>query len=213
MHRLRSALGPIAVLVCAAAPSHAHAKETKSATTPLPTIGLHVAIAVEGDKPVRDPAWIAEQVGEAARLFGAFGVHFVQASDARLPASAAHLETRDDRDALAPFAVSAEVNVMVVGSLRDVDDPSRLRMGVHWRDRKAPSKHYVIVAADARKATLAHELGHFFGNGHSTVVDNLMSYERSGADVFLDPGQIQRIRSFAKMYLASKELVAIPAAP
>jgi hypothetical protein len=213
MRRLRSALLPIAILLWAASPARANAKETERATTPLPTIGLHVAIALEGDKPVRDQAWVTEQIGEAERLFGAFGVHFVQASDARLPASAAHLETRDDRDGLAAFAVRAEVNLMIVGSLRDVDDPSRMRMGVHWRDRKAPSKHYVIVAADARKATLAHELGHFFGNGHSTVIDNLMSYERSGADVFLDADQIRRIRSFAKMYLASKELVAIPAAP
>ena len=45
--------------------------------------------------------------------------------------------------------------------------------------------------------TLAHELGHFLGNGHAYVKNNLMSYERDGGEVFLDadfcfvtPGEI-----------------------
>ena len=49
---------------------------------------------------------------------------------------------------------------------------------------------------------LAHELGHFFGNGHTEVADNLMSYVRTGAQVFLDEAQIERVQSFAERFLA-----------
>ena len=81
-------------------------------------------------------------------------------------------------------------------------------MGVHWRPRNDIGKHWVIVSASAMPSTLAHELGHFFGNPHTTVIDNLMSYQRKNeADVFLDAGQVKKIKRFARLYLRSRELV------
>jgi hypothetical protein len=50
---------------------------------------------------------------------------------------------------------------------------------------------------------LAHELGHFFGNAHSTVVDNVMSYDRRTGSTFFDEAQGRRIRWFANMYIAT----------
>jgi hypothetical protein len=57
---------------------------------------------------------------------------------------------------------------------------------------------------------LAHELGHYFGNAHSQVRDNVMSYERSGGPVFFDPEQGKRIAARARAYVKSGELVTVP---
>jgi hypothetical protein len=95
---------------------------------------------------------------------------------------------------------------MIVGSLRDVDTPILLRQGVHWHAVPNPSKHYVIVSKSAGTTVLAHELGHFFGNPHTTIKDNLMSYDRSGSDVFFTEGQKKTIAAFAGIYTRSKEL-------
>lgn len=126
-----------------------------------------------------------------------------------LAASFARLESRDDRDALASQMVAKQINVMVVASLRDVDDPALYRMGVHWRNRKALAKQYIIVAESALPSTLAHELGHFFGLAHTGVKDNLMSYDRTGAPPFLDAIQKKRILSMAHMYIATKSILPV----
>ena len=50
----------------------------------------------------------------------------------------------------------------------------------------------------------------YFGNPHSTVPDNLMSYERTpGADVFLDARQVSIIRAKARRVLATREVAAV----
>jgi hypothetical protein len=81
-------------------------------------------------------------------------------------------------------------------------------MGVHWRKGTTPSHRYVIVTADALPTTLAHELGHAFGLGHSKVTNNLMSYDRDGDGIFLHPHQGTTIRAFARLAFASGELTA-----
>ncbi|MCC6555547.1 MAG: hypothetical protein IT372_21510 [Polyangiaceae bacterium] len=174
---------------------------------PLPSLPLDIAVAEVDGAPAQDAAWIDAQIAEAARLFGGLGAPVARASSRTLGARFAAIETREDRDALAAHLTPGKINVMIVGSLRDVDDPELFRMGVHWRNRKAPSKRYVIVSASARPSTLAHELGHYFGLGHSRVKDNVMSYDRSGAAVFFDASQAATIRAHARMYLASKLLV------
>jgi hypothetical protein len=158
--------------------------------------------------PVRDRAWIEAQLAEAGRLFVPHGVSFELAGVRALPRRYAKLETRDDRDALSAELRRGVINVFVVGSLRDVDDPALLRMGVHWRFRRDLARRYVIVAASAGRSTLAHELGHYLGNAHTSVIDNLMSYQRSdGGAVFLDDKQGRRSLSTARRLLRSKELV------
>jgi hypothetical protein len=181
------------------------------AAAPIPTLQLAFAVASDGGAPVRDDAWIDAQVAEAERLFGGLGVHLRKTAQRPLAERFAHLETRRDRDALAAETSRGVINVMLVGSLRDVDDPSRHRMGVHWRPAATPAKHYVIVSASAMPSVLAHELGHYFGNPHSAVPDNLMSYNRSGDQVFLDDAQARTIRSFARLYVRIGELAPAPA--
>jgi hypothetical protein len=184
-------------------PGSAAAKKPEE---PIPALPLSIAVVRE-DGPVVDDAWITAQVAAAEGLFGAQGIHFQRVETRDLEPRFAHLETRADRDALAPQLAKGFVNVFVVASLRDVDDPSRMRMGVHWRPKGQLSKHYVIVSSTALGTTLAHELGHFLGNGHSDVTNNLMSYTRTSEDVFLDAKQVDVSRKFARLYVRTRELL------
>jgi hypothetical protein len=191
--------------VTVAWPSLAKKPKQEASIPPLP---LSIAVVEEDGQPVRDDAWIDAQVAEAERLFSQAGVHLRKAASKKLGARFARLETRSDRDALAAELEKGKINVMVVASLRDVDDPSLLRMGVHWRPKSNLKKHYVIMAASALPSTLAHELGHFFGNGHSKVVNNVMSYDRTaGVPPFFDAQQYMKIKAFARIYVGSRELL------
>jgi hypothetical protein len=177
---------------------------------PIPVLPLAVAVADDGGRPAQDDAWIDAQIARAERLLGDAGVHLRKASQRALDARFARLETRKDRDALSAEAARGVINVMIVASLRDVDDPRLYRMGVHWRPVARPLQHYVIVAADAQPTTLAHELGHYFGLGHTTLVDNLMSYARSGDAIFVTDKQASSMRAFARLYLRAKEIAPAP---
>jgi hypothetical protein len=179
------------------------------AAEPPVTFTLRVAIATdEQSEPVAPPEWLAQQVASAEALFAPFGVAFVRQEAQGLGTAAQHIETRGDRDALAARAAPQVINVFVVGSLRDVDEPGRMRRGVHWH---APSRaHYVILVGSAPPSVLAHELGHFFGNPHSPVPDNVMSYERTGAPVFFGEAQGRCIERRARAYVQTGELVPVP---
>ena len=116
------------------------------------------------------------------------------------------------RDGLRPIAcadaaVERVLNVFVVASLRDVHDEKLFRKGVHWAPNGDLKKQYVIVSASARKTTLAHEFGHYFRLQHAFVPDNLMSYSRTGAVVFLTAAQKATVLSAAKQYVSRKELL------
>ncbi len=173
---------------------------------PIPTLPLEIAVAPDAGRPVRDDAWIDAQIAEAERLFGPIGVHFRKAAQRPLADKYARLETRRDRDALAAELRKGVINVFLVASLRDVDDPRLYRMGVHWRHTVETRKRFIILSAEALPSTLAHELGHYFGNPHTSVLNNLMSYQRNGAEVFLDDKQAARTRAFARLYVRSGEI-------
>ena len=120
----------------------------------------------------------------------------------------AAMEDRSDRHALGDLLAADSINVFVVVSLRDVDDPSVMRQGVHWRPHGRRHLHYIILSSVAGETTLAHELGHFFGNPHSDTPDNVMSYSRDGAvPPFFDDAQLRRIRRFARRLLREREIV------
>ncbi len=190
----------MAVLLLAASPARA------DGTT---TFGLSVAVASRDGAPVRDEAWIRDQIAQANALFAPAGVGFRWTLAKDLHARV-ELHSRADRDALAdetePRGV---VDVFVVGALEDVDEPGRMRKGVCWT-HTPDGKRYVVISAIAPPAVLAHELGHFFGNAHTTVVDNLMSYERAGGPVSFDDSQLDRIRAFSRRFLETGRLVEAP---
>lgn len=192
------------------APARAQAKPTR-ASAPIPAIPLRVFVgqrapAREGGEPtpIVSAEFIDEQLQEARALFEPHGLSLVERERTSLVVGA--LLTRQDRNALAAHLVSGSCNVFFVGRLRDVDDPSLDRMGVMWRNLRNLQQKYVIVSVAARPTTLAHELGHFLGNPHSFVKNNLMSYERDGGPVSLDASQGAIARRTACAHFASKEL-------
>jgi hypothetical protein len=167
-------------------------------------IRFRVARDAAGDL-VRDKRWLVAQTERASTLFAPAGITFVIASVE--PLDAADLETRDDRHGLARHLERGVINAFVVRAMRDVDDPTQWRRGVHWRLPWRRERHFVIVTEIAPPITLAHELGHFFGNPkHRWVPGNVMSYEAGDAPTF-DPDQLHRIVAHARRYLRSGELV------
>jgi hypothetical protein len=196
---MRVALVAPILLVFAARAGIAHAEDT---------FGLAVAIASVDGAPVQSDAWVDAQIAEANRLYVPLGIRLRWSMQKPLAARFSALESRRDRDALAPETEPRVISVFVVSSLRDVDDPSLHRMGVTWRP--SPGSTYIILAATARPTVLAHELGHYFGNGHSTVVNNLMSYARSDGDVFLDAKQAAIVKWTAQDLVRRGVLVPLP---
>jgi hypothetical protein len=165
------------------------------------TFPISIAVAVEDGVPARDDAWISAQIEQANELYVPTGVSFRWTLRREIPSAHARLHTRADRDALAPLVERNVIDVFVVAALEDVDEPGRYRKGVAWTS-KPTNKRFLILSGEAFPKVLAHELGHFFGNAHTVVPDNLMSYVRTGGSVFLDDTQIERIQSFAGRFLA-----------
>lgn len=167
-------------------------------------VHVHVAPRAESASESTTPAvsdeWLREQVATANHLFGPHGVGFRVEERYRLPERHAMLETRSDRHALGALIDPVRIDVFIVRSLRDVDDPSLMRRGVHWRPAGYPGAHFVIVSAIAGPNVLAHELGHYFGSPHSPTPGNIMSYERGDGPPFFDRAQGSRIRRFARNF-------------
>jgi hypothetical protein len=183
---------------------HTHAQ---AEPTWLPLV-VHTA-QVAG-QPVAAPEFIAERIARANQIFAPYGVGFVADQRGALGEAHARLETRADRDALGGEVARGAIHCFVVESLRDVDEPERMRRGVHWRSHTHPGAHFVIVSVISGPDVLAHELGHFLGNPeHSATPGNLMSYQREEGLPFLDAAQIGKLQRALRGYLRRGELRAL----
>jgi hypothetical protein len=173
---------------------------TARADDDVPDLAIAVNVATENGHPVVDPAWVEAQIAEANRLYAVIPLRFhtVSVENGDHPA---HVVTREDRDACVTALTPGAINLRVVASLMDVDEPGVVRRGVHWRHRAIPQRRIIILSSIAAPTILAHELGHYFGNPHSPRADNLMSYTRTGAPLFLDEKQRARVRAYLKKQL------------
>jgi len=177
------------------------------------TFSLRFVVAeAEGERVVSD-AWIARHVQRANELFEPAQISFVTASLEGEPEMRADLVTRAHRHQLSPSTEREVINVFVVRSMADVDVQGEFIRGVHWRSRRGCDgeegcqRHYCILSSIAGSYTLAHELGHFFGNPHSPTPGNIMSYTRAEGPPFFDAGQLRRIARFRRRFLESGELL------
>ena len=179
-----------------------------SADEPAVEFSIHTEIAQVDGEAVVSPAWVAEQIAAANAIFAPTDVGFVSGTQ-RATDVAANLVTRTDRHRLGPRVdpSSGAIHLFIVESMEDVDVPGRPLRGVHWRSRRGGGpRHFVVLTSIAGPNTLAHELGHFFGNPHSPTPGNIMSYTRGEGPPFFDRPQQSRIRRFARRFVESGEL-------
>jgi hypothetical protein len=135
--------------------------------------GLRVHVAADDHGPVATPAWLADELAQANRLFAPLDVGFVVTASDALPASAARVASRDDRNAFAAQVTGQrELDIFVISELADVDTAGKLIHGVTWR---RPGKVYIFLVSSGLSLVLAHELGHVFGLPHSTEAISIMN--------------------------------------
>jgi hypothetical protein len=179
-----------------------------SAPPTLPMLPLAVNVAEHEGSPVVTDAWIDGQVEQANTIFGAHGVRFRIVARHRIDPVHARVETRSDRHRLGGLLHRHVVDCFFVLSLRDVDEPELMRRGVHWRPRGyPPGSHFVIVSSISGPLVLAHELGHYFGNTHSDVPGNIMSYTRGEVPPYFDEEQARRIHASVRHFLGRRQLL------
>lgn len=199
----------VAALIALLPPPHG---EAQPRPTPAggPVFPVAFSVARVDGSPVVDEAWLDAQIDQANRIFASADQRFERTAVHALDADHTRMETRRDRHRLGAAMRPGVINAFVVESLRDVDDPSRYRMGVHWRPAGRPGKHFVILSASASPTVLAHELGHFFGNRqHSDTPGNIMSYHRGDGLPFFDDAQRRRIGRSARRFLRTGEIAPV----
>jgi hypothetical protein len=210
---VRTAVRAAALLVLGACWPCAASASPEAPPVVLPIV-VHVA-EVDG-QPVVPADFVAQRVERANAIFAPYAVSFAVSATRPLAAAHAVLESRADRDALASQVDTGVIDCFVVRSMRDVDDPTELRRGVHWhapaRAGSSARPHYVILSTLGGISVLAHELGHYLGNpAHSDVVGNLMSYDHGGQLPVLDTAQRKRLERVLRGYLRRRELVPLGA--
>lgn len=167
---------------------------------------LHMAR--EQGQDVASEEFVQAQLETANTIYRPLGLELVIAG--RRTISHARMRTREDRDALNAYRADGVVNWFVVAELMDVDEPGRVRRGVHWHVRDAPSERFVIVSAIAGPRVLAHELGHYFGNPrHSEVPGNLMCYTQTDELPTLDSVQQANVMRSLRTLRARGELLPL----
>ncbi|HEX4354974.1 MAG TPA: hypothetical protein VHZ95_18715 [Polyangiales bacterium] len=171
------------------------------------TLPIVVHVAERAGKPVADAQFIADRIARTNEIYAPYQIRFEVLAERPLAETHARMETRADRDALGAEVSRGAIDCFIVESLRDVDEPDRVRRGVHWHSQTHPGAHFVILSIIGGLDVLAHELGHFLGNPkHSEVAGNLMSYEHTEVLPFLDEAQQLNVRRALAGYLKRGEL-------
>lgn len=172
-----------------------------------PIFPVDVAVTSDESGAVVDRAWIDAEMAVAERIYAPLGFHVRVHQVRAIGTELARIEDPRMRERFAPLVTPHELQVFIVRSLRDDAQVGVYRGGVTWDSHTTPSRRYIILAATAFGSTLAHEMGHFFGlQPHSTMRNNLMSYDRDDALLFLDAPQQSIVKSTARYLRTSSTL-------
>lgn len=137
-------------------------------------IGIRLRVAIDDRGELVAPFdWIATQLASANEQFAAIDVGFEVVERDVVPAFAARIENRGERDQLGAMIDGRVIDVFVTGQLDDIDEAGAFIFGVTWRH--GTRKFVIISAPHAWPRVLAHELGHFFGLPHSTEPISIMN--------------------------------------
>lgn len=137
-------------------------------------IGIRLRVAVDDRGELVAPFdWITKQLASANEQFAAIDVGFEVVERGVVPAFAARIENREERDQLGTLIEGPVIDVFVTGQLDDVDEPGAFIFGVAWR--RGTRKFVIISAPHAWSRVLAHELGHVFGLPHSKEPISIMN--------------------------------------
>jgi len=136
------------------------------------------------------------------------GVELVVRAIEALPGSYGSITRRRDRRRIAHHAPrDGTLHVFMVSNI-ELGSPGsgdRSVRGLHWRYsgvlRRLREREYVVVSGDAPATTLVHEVGHYFGLGHSERAENLMCSCRRGPRQVFSAQQGAVIRAGARSFL------------
>ena len=142
---------------------------------------LLVSVARCNGKTVVSKEWLTAQVEWANRLLAALDAGVYLGAWSENPNVPCRLPDRSSRARLAREVArekyqATDIPIFVTGRLDDVDIPGEEIRGVHWRSRwKGEKYHYVVLSSIAPAFVLIHELGHYFGMGHSRYIESIMN--------------------------------------
>lgn len=192
---------------------------TALSAPPEPEIRIPLVIHLtrKDGAPVIAPKEVLRLVEQLDDYYRQTGICFALKATREVPRDA-DLKTYRDRHAFIGYAVPRAINVVLVNSIFDPEtSESTLRTAARfgfkpdpWLDGahiEKPGRNpssYAIVRVGADPTTMAHEIGHILGEGHSGVAENIMGYG-SNPTVF-DQRQIRGFRAEARREIRAGSL-------